>query len=91
MCGAQFALDETRVELDLVDGGDSIAAVQERSQPDRGVVGDTDRSDQAVRQQLLRRLVGGRPRLGVERSRLVQQVQVQVLQAEVGQAGVEGA
>lgn len=82
------ALLQRRMQLDLVDGGDDRAGVEYPSQVLGQEVRDADRSNAPVRVQLLERtpgidvsiVGGGGP---------VDQIQVEVVEAETVQARVE--
>lgn len=87
---ADRVLLEVRVQLDLVDGRDDGRRLDQLLQVLRVEVGDTDGLDPAVRVELLEGLV----RVDVlvpRRQRPVDQVQVEVVQAELLQGGVERA
>src|SRR4051794_26471581 len=85
---AQLALDQPRVQLDLVDRGDGVGLLREPLQVGDREVGDADRAGLPVGQRLLEAL----PRLDVAvfaGPRPVDEVEVDVVGAELGQALVQ--
>lgn len=81
---------EVRVQLDLVDGRDDGRRLDQLLQVLRVEVGDTDGLDPAVRVELLEGLVRVDV-LAPGRQRPVDQIQVEVVQAELLQGRVERA
>ncbi len=86
---AQFVLLQPRMQLNLVDGGHHFRCFQEPVQVLRLEVADANGPDFALAVQRLKRPVGFREE-ATPGARPMDQVQVDVFQAEVGHRGVEG-
>lgn len=86
----ELGLPEVRVHLDLVHRGHHRRRRHQPAQVGRHEVADPDRTDLAVGQQSLQRLVGGDGELELSRQGLVQDQQVDLVEAELARALVEG-
>ncbi len=88
--GAQFALLQTGVQFDLVDRRDERAAVQQALE----MGGLEVRHARGAEASFLDEAFERTPGVGIQiagRSRPVDQVEVETIEAERGKAGVEGA
>ena len=83
------SLLEVGVDLDLVDGRHDRGAVQQPGQVLDHEVADSDGADLAVLEQRLKRAVGRRSLVEVRRQRLVQDQQVDLVEAQLPGALVE--
>ena len=86
---AQRGLREVRVQLDLVDRRHDVGAVDQPAEMLRAEVRDADRSRAAVGEERLGGLVGADRVVEVRRHRLMQQIQVDVVDAQPAQARLE--
>ena len=77
------------MHLDLVDGGHDVGALQQRVEVVGHEVADADRAHLAVGEQRLQRPVGVERPVEGRRERLVQEQQVDLVDAELGGALVE--
>ena len=85
-------VDQVRVQLDLVDRGDDVALGREALEVGDLEVRDADRAGPAVRLELLEHLPGGGEVAVVERrQRPVDQEEVDVVRAELGERRLERA
>ena len=92
MLGAQglhLRLNEVGVHLDLVDGGDDAGTVEQRGEVVDHEVADADRADLAVREQRLERPVGLEGPVERAGQGLVEDQQVDLLDAELSGALLE--
>ena len=87
--GEDVRLAEVGVDLDLVDGRDDAALLQESFEVVRHEVADADGADLAVRQQLLQCLVCRDGEFELVRQGLVEDEQVELIEAELAGALVE--
>jgi hypothetical protein len=88
--GLHAGLGEVRVYLDLVHRGHDVGLLQEVRQDIRHEVADTDRADLPVGQQRLQRLTCGDGLVELGGDGLVQQEQVDLVDAELAGALAEG-
>src|SRR4051812_6478256 len=86
---AQRALLEVRVQLDLVDRRYHVGAVDQPAQVLRAEVRDADRARPAVGEERLGGLVRADRVVEVGRDRLVEQIEVDAVEAEPSQTGLE--
>ena len=86
----ELGLPEVGVHLDLVHRRHHRRGCQQRGQVVGHEVADPDRADLAVGQQRLQRLVGADGEVELARQRLVQDQQVDLVDAELAGALVEG-
>ena len=87
--GLDLGLDEVGVHLDLVDRRDDLGAVEQRGEVVDHEVADADRADLAVGQQRLERPVGLERPVEGRGQRLVEDQQVDLLDAELAGALLE--
>ena len=87
--GLDLRLDEVGVHLDLVDRRDDLGAVEQRGQVVDHEVADADRADLAVGQQRLEGPVGLEGAVEGRGQRLVEDQQVDLLDAELAGALLE--
>src|ERR1700761_544116 len=85
-----LGLLEVRVQLDLVDGGDDLGLIEQVREVLDHEVADADGADLAVLEQRLQRPVCLERLVEVGRQRLVQDQQVDLVDAEFAGALVEG-
>ena len=86
----QLGLPEVGVDLDLVDRRHHLGLDQQPVEVRRHEVGDADRAHLAVGVQRLQRLVGVDGQLELAGQRLVQDQQVDLVDAELAGGLVEG-
>ena len=87
--GLDVGLDEVGVDLDLVDGRDDLSAVKQRFEVIDHEVAHANRADPALAQQRLERAVGLEGPLERRGQRLVEDQQVDLLDAELARALLE--
>lgn len=85
----QLALLEVRVHLDLVDGWRVLAPLEQRLEVLGHDVADADRAHAALAEQPLERAVGAERAIERARQRLVQEQQVDRVDAELRRALLE--
>ena len=88
--GLDLRLGEVGVQLDLVDRRHDAGAVEQRGEVVDHEVADPDRADLALSEQSLQGTVGLQGPLECRRERLVQDQQVDLVDAELPGALLEG-
>ena len=88
--GLDLGLGEVGVELDLVDGRDDRGVLEQRGEVVDHEVADADRADLAVGQERLQRAVSVEGPVERAGQRLVEDQQVDLLDAELAGALLEG-
>ena len=86
---AQRTLDEVRMDLDLVHRRHHFARRDQILQVVRAEVAHADGADASVREEPLSRVIGRDGPIPLVRHRLMQQIQIDRVQTELAQAGVE--
>ena len=86
---AQRGRGEVGVKFDLVDGQDDVGRVHQAAQVLGAEIRDADRARPPVGEERLGRLVGADGVLEVAGHRLIQQIQIDVVEAEPAQAGAK--